>query len=102
MVQTSWLSAVTKLKPSEDGIAVVKAEPPGGVSLPTQRAGTLSAGVVAAIGPGKRLASGETRPIHLKVGDTVVFDVAAGTGVDINGGEVIMLHETDVLEVRPT
>jgi chaperonin GroES len=52
-----------------------------------------------AVGAGKVLDSGETRPLELKVGDQVLFGQYAGTTVKYEGEEYLVMREEDVIAV---
>jgi chaperonin GroES len=56
-------------------------------------------GEVLAVGPGARDETGVLRPLDVKVGDRVLFTKWAGTEVLINGGDRLILKESDILGV---
>ncbi len=56
-------------------------------------------GDVLAVGPGKRLKSGKVRPMDVQVGDRVYFRELSGTKHQIDGEDVIVITEDDVLGV---
>ena len=54
---------------------------------------------VLAIGPGRITEDGKLQPLDIKVGDTVVFGKYAGTEVKIDGEDLLIIREDDVLGV---
>jgi chaperonin GroES len=54
---------------------------------------------VLAVGPGRVTDDGKVQPIEIKVGDTVVFGKYAGTEVKIDGDDLLIIREDDVLGV---
>jgi len=54
---------------------------------------------VVAVGKGKILENGEIRPLDLKVGDKILFGKYSGTDIKIDGNEVLILREDEVLAV---
>ena len=55
-------------------------------------------GVVLAVGPGDRLPDGTRAPMHVAVGDTVLYSRAPANGLLVNGREVVFLREEQHLE----
>lgn len=92
-----------KLQPLHDRI-VVEAAPkedktPGGIILPDTAQEKPQRGKVLAVGPGKRLDSGQIAPVDVKVGDHVLYGKYAGTEVTLEGKDYIILRADDVLAV---
>ena len=56
-------------------------------------------GTVLAVGNGKVTNSGEVRPLDVKVGDTVLFGKFSGTEVKVEGREVLIMREDDLMGV---
>jgi len=56
-------------------------------------------GKVLAIGNGKRLESGEVVALDVKVGDTVLFGKYSGTEVKVNGEDLLVMREEDIMGV---
>jgi len=54
-------------------------------------------GKVVAVGPGKLLESGERGPLSVAVGDEVIFGKYGGTEIEVNGEEIKILRESDIL-----
>lgn len=90
-------------QPLQDRLVVRRSEPetktPGGLIIPDAAKERPVEGVVLAVGPGRALDSGATRPLAVKVGDRVLFAKYAGTETRINGEDLVLLQEDDVLGV---
>ena len=71
----------------------------GGIVLPGSAAEKPSQGEVLAVGNGRLLDSGELRPLDLKVGDKVVFGQHGGNVVKVDGDELLVLSESEILGV---
>ena len=91
------------LKPLSDRIIVkaVTAEEktPGGIVLPDTAKEKPQEGEVIAVGPGKLLDSGKVAPIDIKVGERVVYSKYGGTEIKLDGQEVVVLRQDDILGV---
>jgi chaperonin GroES len=91
------------LQPLHDRI-VVEAAPKeektaSGIILPDTAQEKPQRGKVLAVGPGKRLDSGQLAPIDVKVGDTVLYGKYSGTEVTVGGNDYVILRSEDVLAV---
>jgi chaperonin GroES len=72
----------------------------GGIVLPGSAAEKPSQGEVIAVGPGKSLENGELQAVTVKEGDLVVFGQYAGSNtVKVDGDELVVLNEQDILGV---
>ncbi|MSR17162.1 MAG: co-chaperone GroES [Methylococcaceae bacterium] len=71
----------------------------GGIVLPGSAAEKPSQGEVLAIGAGKVLDNGTIHPMHVKIGDKVLFGKYSGSEVKIEGEDVIVMREDDILAV---
>ena len=71
----------------------------GGIVIPDSAAEKPIRGEIVAAGTGKRLDSGETIPLDVKVGDTVLFGKYSGTEVKMNGDELLVMREDDIMGV---
>jgi chaperonin GroES len=71
----------------------------GGIVLPDSATEKPVQGEVVAAGNGKMLESGDVRPLDVKVGDTVLFGKYSGTEVKLNGEEVLVMREEDIMGV---
>ena len=67
--------------------------------LPGSAAEKPSQGIVLAIGSGKQLDNGTVRTLEVKVGDKVLFGKYAGNEVKVDGEEVIVMREEDIMGI---
>jgi chaperonin GroES len=92
-----------KIKPLQDRIVVKRNESntttKGGIIIPDSAKDKPIEGKVLAVGAGKALKDGSLRPVDVKVGDTVLFGKYSGTEIKVDGEEVVILREDDVLAV---
>jgi chaperonin GroES len=72
---------------------------PGGIVIPDTATEKPVRGEVIAVGNGKILDTGETRPLDLKAGDKVLFGKYSGTEVKVDGEELLVMREDDVMAV---
>jgi chaperonin GroES len=90
-----------KLNPLDDRVVVepVDAEETtaGGIVLPDAAREKPQRGKVVAVGPGRLLDSGERAAVSVKVGDHVLFGKYGGTEIEVNGKDVKILREADIL-----
>jgi chaperonin GroES len=91
-----------KLRPLHDRV-IVKRSPeertsPGGIVIPDTAAEKPIRGEVLAVGRGKILENGETRPLDVKVGDKVLFGKYSGNEVP-GDKEYLVMREEDILAV---
>jgi len=91
------------IRPLHDRVIVRRVEEtrtsPGGIVIPDTAAEKPSRGEVIAVGKGKILDSGDVRPLDVKAGDEVLFGKYSGNEVKVDGEEVIVLREDDILAV---
>ena len=71
----------------------------GGIVIPDSAAEKPQRGEVVAAGTGKRLESGEVIPLDVKIGDTVLFGKYSGTEVKVDGSELLVMREEDIMGV---
>ena len=92
-----------KFRPLGDRVVVRRIKEdqktPGGIIIPDTVKEKPVEGEVLAVGPGARDETGVLRPLDVKVGDRVLFTKWAGTEVLINGGDRLILKESDILGV---
>jgi chaperonin GroES len=92
-----------KLKPLGDRVVVKRVEAEsktkGGIVLPDTAQEKPKRGKVLAVGAGRRLDSGELVPPSVKVGDEVIFASFAGTEVTVEGEEVLIMSQDNVLGI---
>ncbi len=91
------------IRPLHDRVVVKRMEEettsPGGIVIPDTATEKPVRGEVVAVGNGKILDSGETRPLDLKAGDKVLFGKYSGTEVKVDGEELLVMREDDVMAV---
>ena len=71
----------------------------GGIVIPDSAAEKPMRGEIIAIGSGKALDNGTVRPLTVKVGDVVLFGKYTGTEVKIQGEEVVVMREDDIMAI---
>ena len=92
-----------KLKPLGDRIVVKVLEreekTKGGLFLPDTAKEKPTEGEVIAVGTGKILDNGQKQPVEVKVGDRIIFSKYAGTEVKVDGEDLVIFSERDVLAI---
>jgi chaperonin GroES len=92
-----------KFRPLHDRIVVKRIEAEeksrGGIIIPDTAKEKPQQGEVVAVGPGGRDEAGKLIPIDVKVGDRVLFGKWSGTEVTIDGTEVLIMKESDIMGV---
>jgi chaperonin GroES len=90
-----------KLKPLDDRVVVrpldAEEKTAGGIVLPDAAKEKPQRGKVVAVGPGRLLDSGERCAVAVKTGDEVLFGKYGGTDIEVEGEEVKILRESDIL-----
>lgn len=90
-----------KIRPLDDRIVVeplaAEERTAGGIVLPDSSREKQQRGTVLAVGPGKLLDSGERGELGVAVGDEVIFGKYGGTEIEIEGVDVKILRESDIL-----
>jgi chaperonin GroES len=71
----------------------------GGIVIPDSATEKPSKGEVVAIGPGKMLDSGQLHPLAVKVGQRVLFGKYSGTEVKLEGAELVVMREDDIMGI---
>jgi chaperonin GroES len=91
------------IRPLHDRVIVKRVEEetttPGGIVLPGSAAEKPSQGVVLAIGAGKQLDNGQIRALEVKVGDKVLFGKYSGNEVKVDGEDLIVMREEDIMGI---
>ncbi len=91
------------IRPLHDRVIVKRVEEEtktaGGIVLPGSAAEKPSQGVVLAVGAGKPLDNGSIRALEVKVGDKVLFGKYSGNEVKVDGEEVIVMREEDIMGI---
>jgi len=92
-----------KIRPLHDRVIVKREEEgrkaAGGIVIPDTATEKPVFGKVVAVGKGKILENGEIRPLDLKVGDRILFGKYSGTEVKMDGDELVVMREEDVMAV---
>ena len=92
-----------KIRPLHDRVVVRRTEEertsPGGIVIPDTATEKPVRGEVIAVGNGKLLDSGDVRALDLKVGDQILFGKYSGTEVKVDGEELLVMREDDVMAV---
>ena len=95
--------AKTKFRPLHDRLVVRRItaleKTKGGIIIPDSAQEKPSEGEVIAVGPGGRDESGKLIPIDLKVGDRVLFGKWSGTEIKLDGEELLIMKESDIMGV---
>jgi chaperonin GroES len=91
------------IRPLHDRVIVRRMEEErmsaGGIVLPDSATEKPVQGEVLAVGKGKILENGDVRPMDVKVGDKVLFGKYSGTEVKVEGQEVLVMREEDIMGV---
>jgi chaperonin GroES len=91
------------IRPLHDRVVVKRMEEettsPGGIVIPDTATEKPIRGEIVAVGNGKILDSGEKRPLDLKAGDKVLFGKYSGTEVKVDGEDLLVMREDDVMAV---
>ena len=93
----------TKLTPLHDRILVRRVEEAettrGGIIIPDSAKDKPQEGEVIAVGKGKSNDEGKVRPLDVKAGDRILFGKYAGTEIKIDGEELLIMREEEVLGI---
>ena len=92
-----------KIRPLHDRVIVKRVEAErttaSGIVIPDSAGEKPDQGEVLAVGPGKRDDSGKQIALDVKVGDRVLFGKYAGQAVKVDGQEVLVMREEDIMGV---
>ncbi|MFQ5783863.1 MAG: co-chaperone GroES [Alphaproteobacteria bacterium] len=92
-----------KFRPLHDRVAVRRVEEDertvGGIIIPDTAKEKPMQGEVIAVGPGARDENGKIVPLDVKVGDRILFGKWSGTEVKIDGEELLIMKESDIMGV---
>jgi len=95
--------AKTKFRPLHDRVVVKRIDAEekskGGIIIPDTAKEKPQEGEIIAVGPGARGEDGKLHPLDVKAGDRVLFGKWSGTEVKIDGEELIIMKESDVMGV---
>jgi chaperonin GroES len=91
------------IRPLHDRVIIKRKEEertsPGGIVIPDTATEKPIRGEVIAIGNGKVTDSGTVRPLDVKVGDNVLFGKYSGTEVKVDGDDLLVMREEDIMAV---
>jgi len=92
-----------KFRPLHDRVVVRRIEEdertPGGIIIPDTAKEKPQQGKVIAVGPGARDEKGVVQPLDVKAGDRILFGKWSGSEVKIDGEELLIMKESDILGV---
>ncbi len=92
-----------KIRPLHDRVVVRRLEEErktaGGIVIPDSATEKPMRGEVVAIGVGKYLENGDVRALAVKAGDVVLFGKYSGTEVKVDGEELVVMREDDIMGV---
>src|SRR5712692_11902529 len=92
-----------KFRPLHDRVVVertdAEAKSTGGIIIPDTAKEKPSQGKITAVGPGGRDENGKLIPIDLKIGERVLFGKWSGTEVKIDGVDLLIMKESDIMGV---
>lgn len=92
-----------KIRPLHDRVIIKRLEEerksPGGIVIPDTATEKPIRGKVIAVGSGRITEKGEVRPLDIKKGDTVLFGKYSGTEVKVDGEELVVMREDDIMAV---
>jgi len=92
-----------KIRPLHDRVIVRRMEEErtsaGGIVIPDSATEKPVQGEIIAVGKGKILENGEVRPLDVKKGDKVLFAKYGGTEVKVDGEELLVMREEDIMGV---
>ncbi|MGB7181108.1 MAG: co-chaperone GroES [Burkholderiaceae bacterium] len=92
-----------KLRPLHDRVIIKRMDnetkTASGIVLPDSAAEKPDQGEVLAVGDGKILDDGKVRPLAVKVGDKVLFGKYSGQAVKVDGDEVMVMREEDIMAI---
>jgi chaperonin GroES len=95
--------AKTKFRPLHDRVVVKRIDAEektkGGIIIPDSAKEKPSQGEVIAVGPGGRDEAGKLIPIDIKTGDKVLFGKWSGTEIKLDGEELLIMKESDIMGV---
>src|SRR5205814_10615305 len=101
MLCTSIQGAKMKIRPLHDRVIVKRLDEEkktaSGIVIPDTAAEKRDEGEVMAVGEGKLTEEGKLLPVVVKIGDRVLFGEYYGRTVRVKGGELLVMHEEDVM-----
>ena len=92
-----------KLRPLHDRVVVKRVEQEtktaSGIVIPDNAAEKPDQGEVLSVGPGKKNEDGKITAVDVKVGDKILFGKYSGTTVKVDGDELLVMREEDIMAV---
>ena len=92
-----------KVRPLHDRVLIKRIEEQetvrGGIIIPDTAKEKPQEGEVMAVGTGKRLENGQVTPLEVKAGDRVLFGKYSGTEIKLDGEEMLILREDEILGI---
>lgn len=92
-----------KIRPLQDRVIVKRLEEEvktsGGIIIPDSAKEKPQRGEIVAAGPGKKNEDGKLQPMDVKKGDKVLFSKYAGTEIKVDGEELLIMREDDIMGV---
>lgn len=92
-----------KIRPLHDRVVIKRMEEertsPGGIVIPDSAAEKPIKGEVIAVGNGKITDSGEIRKLDVKKGDKILFGKYSGTEIKVDGDELLVMREDDIMAI---
>ena len=92
-----------KFRPLHDRVLIRRVDPEakttGGIIIPDTAQEKPMEGDIVAAGPGARGDDGKVQPLDVKVGDRVLFGKWSGSEIKIDGEELIIMKETDIMGI---
>ena len=92
-----------KLRPLHDRVVVKRLDnertTTSGIVIPDNAAEKPDQGEVVAVGNGKILEDGKTKPVDVKVGEKILFGKYSGQTVKVDGDELLVLREDDIMAI---
>ena len=92
-----------KLRPLQDRVLIRRVEPEtksaGGIFIPDTAQEKPMEGEIVAVGPGARDDNGKVVPLDVKAGDRILFGKWSGTEIKLDGEDLLIMGESDVMGV---
>ncbi len=92
-----------KIRPLQDRVIVKRLEEEektaSGIIIPDTAKEKPQRGEIVAVGPGKKNEDGKLQPLDVKAGDKVLFSKYAGTEIKVEGEELLIMREDDLMAV---
>jgi chaperonin GroES len=101
--QVSELETAMNFRPLHDRVVVRRiegeAKTKGGIIIPDNAKEKPQEGEIVAVGPGARDEAGKVNPLDVKAGDRILFGKWSGTEVKIDGEDLLIMKETDIMGI---